>query len=124
MGKKKRPLGSEDSELVYAKKQKTIYAPDDGLSALAALHLYARKNKLGVPGFRERATPDPSQQAYVCTVVLDGAELASAQHPSGDRDACMEKAALLSLHLMDPEAHSICTMIVSSGLWRHPTQVG
>jgi hypothetical protein len=36
----------------------------------------------------------------------------------------MEKAALLSLHLMDPEAHSICTMIVSSGLWRHPTQVG
>ena len=35
----------------------------------------------------------------------------------------MEKASLLSLHLMDPEAVSIGTMITSTGLWRHPGQV-
>ena len=116
MGKKKRQRTDAEDELVYAKKHATAYSPDSGLSATCALHLYARKNKFGNPGYRER-----QKNPYIMTVVLDGADLASAQH--ADRDTAMEKASLLSLHLMDPEAVSIGTMITSTGLWRHPEQI-
>ena len=96
MGKKKRPAGPAQIPLFYAKKRKLNEATQ--LTALVALHKYCAKFKLGAPGFRPLTTAPHHE---VC-VVMDGAELGRARH--ADRAGAMERAALLTLNLLDPEA--------------------
>ena len=64
MGKKKRQRTDVEKELVYAKKWQAVYSSDVGLTALCALHLYARKNKA-----RRRA---PSHQSDVISCCVLG----------------------------------------------------
>ena len=99
MGKKKRPAGPAQIPLFYAKKRKLNEATQ--LTALVALHKYCAKFKLGAPGFRPLTTAPHHE---VC-VVMDGAELGRARH--ADRAGAMERAALLTLNLLDPEAKSL-----------------
>ncbi len=94
MGKKKRPAGPAQIPLFYAKKRKLNEATQ--LTALVALHKYCAKFKLGAPGFRPLTTAPHHE---VC-VVMDGAELGRARH--ADRAGAMERAALLTLNLLDP----------------------
>ena len=102
MGKKKRQHANEIHEIpIFHAKKAKILMQDADLTALAALHKYCAKFKLGQVGYRQkRAEP------YVITCVMDGQELGTAQH--ADKDTAMEKASLLTLHLLDPEGKSVC----------------
>jgi hypothetical protein len=98
MGRKKRPAGPAPPPVFFAKKRKLAQATQ--LSALVALHKYCAAFKLGAPGFRQVGASPCS----VC-VVMDGAELGRARH--AERAGAMERAALLTLQLLDPEAKSL-----------------
>jgi len=106
MAKKKRKSGKASGEpeipVFFIKKQKLNQ--ETRLTALVALHRYCGRFKLGPPGFREKST-----SPYTMTTVMNGAELGTAQH--GDREAAIEKAALITLHLLDPEGKSIVANI-------------
>lgn len=60
--------------------------------------------KLGAPGFREKGS-----NPFVITVVLNGSELGTAQH--AQKESAMEKASLITLHLLDPDGKSIIANI-------------
>ena len=99
MGKKKRPAGPAQIPLFYAKKRKLNEATQ--LTALVALHKYCAKFKLG-------AVHDDADLVVrrCCQRPEAGrAELGRARH--ADRAGAMERAALLTLNLLDPEAKSL-----------------
>jgi len=106
MGKKRKSKnanrGPPEIPVFYVKRQKLHM--ETSLTALVALHKYCGKFKLGPPGFREK-----SRSPYTITAVMNGAELGTGQH--GDREQALEKAALVTLHLLDPEGKSIVANI-------------
>ena len=79
MGKKKRQHANEIHEIpIFHAKKAKILMQDADLTALAALHKYCAKFKLGQVGYRQkRAEP------YVITCVMDGQELGTAQQWCG-----------------------------------------
>ncbi|KAJ8613373.1 hypothetical protein CTAYLR_002293 [Chrysophaeum taylorii] len=103
MGKRKKKGDSATAFPVFHIKKQRLNQ-ETNLTALVALHKYAHKFKLGAPGFREKGS-----NPFVITVVLNGSELGTAQH--GEKEAAMEKACLITLHLLDPDGKSIVANI-------------
>lgn len=117
MGRKKRKSDQPSVPIFHIKKQKL--AAETRLTAVVALHKYAQKFKLGQPGYREKVrccgvgvTCSQTTVPFTISVVINGSELGTAQH--GEREAAIEKASLVTLHLLDPDGKSIVANITHS----------
>mmetsp|Transcript_22746 Transcript_22746/g.29448 ORF Transcript_22746/g.29448 Transcript_22746/m.29448 type:complete len:307 (+) Transcript_22746:32-952(+) len=104
MGRKKKRLNNGEPELPLVPIKKIRRNAETPLSAVLALQIYAGIFKLGQPSYREKST-----SPYTITIVMNGSELGTGQH--GAKDAAIEKAALITLHLLDPEAKSIAANV-------------
>mmetsp|Transcript_52815 Transcript_52815/g.120384 ORF Transcript_52815/g.120384 Transcript_52815/m.120384 type:complete len:253 (-) Transcript_52815:111-869(-) len=104
MGRKKHGR-ADDTQMWIPKKPKI--GGDVPLSHLAALMQYTWRMKLGQTGFKmlEQPPPQGTSTKWVVRAVIGEDEMGYGEGPT--RDAAMNKAALVCLHLFDPVGKSL-----------------